>query len=89
MLSHKYDLSHKHQTQVWPYEKTWPIQIMNWLQIATFKQYVTYVCSQLGYNIMKGTECFVLLQTSVVITEEYNIMVNSDKLICTTEHLTV
>ena len=38
---------------------------------------------------MKGTECFVLLQTSVVITEEYNIMVNSDKLICTTEHLTV
>jgi hypothetical protein len=31
---------------------------------------------ELGYNVMKGTEYFVPLQTSVVITEEYNVMVN-------------
>ena len=25
---------------------------------------------ELGYNVMKGTECYVLLHTSVVITEQ-------------------
>ena len=34
---------------------------------------------------MKGTEYFMSLQTSVVITGEYNVMVNSGKLIGTTE----
>jgi hypothetical protein len=29
---------------------------------------------KLHYNIMKGTEHFVLLQTSVVLTEEYNVI---------------
>jgi hypothetical protein len=38
---------------------------------------------------MKGTEYFVSLSTSVVITEEYNVMVNSEELIGTTEYLTV
>jgi hypothetical protein len=38
---------------------------------------------------MKGTEYFVSLQTSVVITEEYNVMVNSDQLIGTTAYLTL
>jgi hypothetical protein len=37
---------------------------------------------------MKGTEYFVSLETSVVITEEYNVMVNSEELIGTAEHLT-
>jgi hypothetical protein len=36
---------------------------------------------------MKGTEYFLSLQTSVVITEQYNFMVNIDELIGTTEHL--
>jgi hypothetical protein len=38
---------------------------------------------------MKGTEYFVLLQTSVVITGEYNLMVNGEELIGTTEYLTL
>jgi hypothetical protein len=37
---------------------------------------------------MKGTE-HVSLQTSVVITEKYNVMVNSDELIGTTGYLTL
>jgi hypothetical protein len=38
---------------------------------------------------MKGTEYFVTLQTSVVLTEEYNVTVNSEELIGTTEYLTL
>ena len=38
---------------------------------------------------MKGTEYFVSLQTSIVITEEYIVMVNSEELIGTTECLTL
>ena len=37
----------------------------------------------------KGPEYFVLLQTSVVITKEYNVMVNSKELTGTTEYLTL
>jgi hypothetical protein len=37
---------------------------------------------------MKGTEYFVSLETSVVISEENNVMVNSQELIGTTEYLT-
>jgi hypothetical protein len=44
---------------------------------------------ELGYNAMKGTECFVSLQMGVVITENYNFMVNSDELIGTAEYLTL
>jgi hypothetical protein len=44
---------------------------------------------ELGYNVMKGTEYFVSLWTSVVITEEYNVMINSEELIGTTEYLTL
>jgi hypothetical protein len=44
---------------------------------------------ELGYNVVKGTEYFVSLQTSVVITEECNVMVNSEELIGTTEYLTL
>ena len=42
-----------------------------------------------GNNVMKGTEYFVSSLTSVVITEEYNIIVNSDELVGTTEYLTL
>jgi cupin superfamily acireductone dioxygenase involved in methionine salvage len=38
---------------------------------------------EIGY-VMKGTEYFV-----VVITEEYNVMVNSEELIGATEYLTL
>jgi hypothetical protein len=37
---------------------------------------------------MKGTEYFVLPWTSVVLTTEYNVMVNSEELIGTAEYLT-
>jgi hypothetical protein len=42
---------------------------------------------ELGYNVMRGPQYFPSLQTSVVLTEEYNVMVNSDGLIGTTEYL--
>ena len=35
---------------------------------------------------MKGTECFVSVQTSVVLTELCNVMVNSEELIGTAEY---
>jgi hypothetical protein len=44
---------------------------------------------KLAYNVITGTEYFVSLQTCVVITEERNVMVNSDELISTTEYLTL
>jgi hypothetical protein len=33
---------------------------------------------ELGYNVMKGTEYFVLLHAGVVTTEERSVMVNTD-----------
>jgi hypothetical protein len=44
---------------------------------------------QLGYNVMRGTESFMSLKKSVVTTEEYNIMVNSEELIGITECVTL
>jgi hypothetical protein len=38
----------------------------------------------LGYDVIKENECYI-----VIVTEEYNVMVNSDELICTTEYLTL
>jgi hypothetical protein len=38
---------------------------------------------------MKGTEGFVSLQKSVILTEECNVMVNSEELNGATEYLTV
>jgi len=43
--------------------------------------------SRFPFNVTKG--CFVLLQTSVVLTEEYNVVVNSEEFIGTTECLTL
>jgi hypothetical protein len=45
--------------------------------------------AELGYNVMKGTEYFVSLQTSVVITEKDNVTVSSKELIGTAEYLTL
>jgi hypothetical protein len=44
---------------------------------------------ELGYNVVKGSVYFVSLWTSVFIIEEYNVMVNSEELIGTTEYLTL
>jgi len=44
---------------------------------------------ELDPNVMKETEYFVSLQTSVVLTEEYNVVVKSEKFIGTTEYLTL
>jgi hypothetical protein len=38
---------------------------------------------------MRGTEYFVSLETGVVITEECNVLINSEELIDTTEYLTL
>jgi len=44
--------------------------------------------AELGYNVMKGNEYFVLLQTSVTI-QEYNVMASSKEVRGTTEYLTL
>jgi hypothetical protein len=44
---------------------------------------------ELGYNVVKGTEYIVSLQGSAVITEQYNVMVDSEELIGITEYLTL
>jgi hypothetical protein len=49
---------------------------------------VTLVYFELGYNIVKVTEYFVSLQTSVVVTQYYNVTVNSEEIIGTTAYLT-
>jgi hypothetical protein len=36
---------------------------------------------------MKGPKCFVSIQMSVVVTKEYNVMVNREELIGTTKYL--
>ena len=36
---------------------------------------------------MNGTECLESLQTSFILTGEYNVTVNSEELIGTTEYL--
>jgi hypothetical protein len=46
--------------------------------------YIKIYTTELGYNVTKGTEIFC-----VITTEEYNVMVNSEELIGTTEHLTL
>jgi hypothetical protein len=41
---------------------------------------------EVGYNVIKGTEYFVSLQTNVVLIQEYNVMASSKKLIGTTKY---
>jgi hypothetical protein len=47
------------------------------------KKEVQIYTVELGYNVMKGTEYFVSLQTSIIITQQNNVMVNSEALIGT------
>ena len=44
---------------------------------------------EFSFNVTKRTEYFVSLYTGVVITEEYNVTVNSQELIVTAENLTL
>jgi len=44
---------------------------------------------ELNYNVMNGTEYFVSLWTSFVLTEQYYVMVSSEELIGATEYLTL
>ena len=51
---------------------------------------VFHICRlEICYDVMQRNECFMSSQTCVVITEEYNIMVNCDELNGTTENLTL
>ena len=47
------------------------------------------ITDELGYDVTKGAAHFLSLQTNVVLTEEYNVVVNSKDLIGTTEYLTL
>jgi hypothetical protein len=40
---------------------------------------------EIGYKATKGTEYFVPLETSAVLTDEYYVIANSEELIGTTE----
>jgi len=44
---------------------------------------------EVGYNVIKGTEYIVSLQTIVVIIKEYNFMASSKELIGTSVYLTL
>jgi hypothetical protein len=48
-----------------------------------------WIIIELSYSVVKETEYFVSLQTSAVLTEQYNATVNSDELVGTTENLTL
>ena len=50
---------------------------------------VITITVELGYYVMKGNENFLSLETGVVITEECNIMINSEELISTTGYVTL
>lgn len=43
---------------------------------------------ELSYNVIKGEEHFVSLQTSVIITDEYEVVVNSEERTGTRDYLT-
>jgi len=44
---------------------------------------------EISYNVTEGTEYFVSFEMSVVPTEEYNVMIDREELIVTTEYLMV
>jgi len=64
----------------------WKLVIIVIPRLASFR--TEFLCPQtrysaveLGYNVMKGTEYFVSLWTSVVRTEKYNVTFHSEELI--------
>jgi len=42
-----------------------------------------------GYNFMKATEHLISLQTSIIITKDYNVMFNGEELTGTKDYLTL
>jgi hypothetical protein len=58
-------------------------------QAITVAMHLYIYIAELSYNIMKGSEYCVPLETSAVLTDEYNVMVNSEELIGSTEYLTL
>jgi hypothetical protein len=53
---------------------------MSWLHVHIHRVVFTLTAEEyreLGYNVMEGTEYFVSLWMNGVITEEYNVTVNS------------
>jgi hypothetical protein len=72
--------------KLWNNLNSWERRL--WVKMDSVRNY-KQITAELVYKVMTGTEYFVSLYTSVVITEEYNVMVNSEELIGTTEYLTV
>jgi hypothetical protein len=50
--------------------------------------YVYTYTVRVGYNVVERTEDFVSLHTSVALTEDGNVAVNNEELLCITEYLT-
>jgi hypothetical protein len=57
--------------------------------VVIFDIVESVITVELSYNVMKGAEYFLSLYTSVVLTEEYHVTLNSEDLIGTTEYLTL
>jgi len=57
------------------------------LAVTFGKLHIYIYIAERGYNLTKGNEYLVLIYMSAVITEEYNVMFNSEELIGTTEYL--
>jgi hypothetical protein len=54
-------------------------------QVASLKKNT----DELGYNAMKGTECFVSIQTSGVLIKDFDVIVKSERLLGTAQYLTL
>ena len=60
---------------------------IKWFDILKLLDTYVMNAAKLSYNIMKGTEYFVSLYMRVVVAKEYNVMVNGEELIGTSEYL--
>jgi hypothetical protein len=83
-----------YRAKVWKVEQHFGDVLQHIYYIYVYRVYwttlsVPQTTVELGYNVMKGTEYFVSSERSVFITEEYNVTVNSEELIGTTEYLTL
>ena len=81
--AHTYRPTHTHtHTHIYIY-----IYIYTHARARPHKHAHTYRV-ELIYNVMKATEYFVSFQTTIVLNG-FNVRVNSEELIVTTEHLTL
>jgi hypothetical protein len=67
-----------------PQKLPWPLLLTPFTSYYSRFPYTV----ELGCNVTKRTEYFVSLKPSVVITEQYNVVVKSDELFGSTECLT-